>query len=143
MNDSTLPYVRMPAWVWIVAAFGVAWNIFGLVQLADFFTQTRESLMIKGMSAEAASLYYALPLWMKLAFATGSIGGLAGSVLLALRRRAAVPVLGLSLAGYVALWMGDYGYGVFAVVAGQLVMLSLVVAIAVGLLGAALQVQRR
>jgi hypothetical protein len=35
------------------------------VQLADFVTQTHESLMMKGMKAPAADLYYGLPLWMK------------------------------------------------------------------------------
>lgn len=85
----------------------MAWNAFGIVQLADFVTQTHESLMMKGMSAQAADLYYGLPLWMKVAFALGSIGGLVGSVLLGLRRSAAVTVLAASLAGYVALFAGD------------------------------------
>lgn len=67
------------------------------MQLADFVTQTHESLMMKGMSAPAADLYYGLPLWMKVAFALGSIGGLVGSVLLGLRRSAAVTVSAASL----------------------------------------------
>ena len=52
---------------------------------------------MKGMSAPAGDLYYGLPLWMKVAFAVGSIGGLVGSVLLGLRRSAAVTVLAASL----------------------------------------------
>ncbi len=51
----------------------------GIAQLADFVTQSHESLTMKGTSAQAADLY-GLPLWMKVAFALGSIGGLRGHV---------------------------------------------------------------
>lgn len=50
---------------------------------------------------------------MKLAFAVGSIGGLAGSVALAARSAVAVPILLASLVGYLALYAGDYAHGVF------------------------------
>lgn len=141
MNETT---VRMPKPIWLlaVAAFGVAWNVFGLMQLADFIGQTRASLMMKGMSAPAADLYYGLPAWMKLAFAIGSGGGLIGSIALAAGRRIAVPVFAVSLAGYVALYAGDAAYGVFAVIPGQMAILSLVVAIAVALLAASLTARR-
>jgi len=140
--SETMVRLPKPVWLLMVAAFGVAWNVFGLVQLANFIGQTRESLMMKGMSAPAADLYYGLPAWMKLAFAIGSGGGLIGSVALAAGPRVAVPILAASLAGYVALYAGDVAYGVFAAIPGQMAILSLVVAIAVALLGAALVARR-
>lgn len=143
MIDMAPAQTRLPVWLWVMAAFGVAWNVFGLVQLADFIGQTRASLMMKGMSPTAADLYYALPVWMKAAFAIGSTGGLIGSLALAARRRWAVPVFGVSLAGYVALYAGDYGYGVFEVIPGQMAVLSLVVAIALGLAAVSLWALRR
>jgi hypothetical protein len=127
-----------PAWLLAVAALGAAWNLFGVVQLYDFVAQTRESLMMKGMSPSAAELYYGLPGWMKVAFAVGSIGGLAGSVALIARPAAATPILAVSLVGYVALFAGDLSYGVFDVIEGQIVILSTVLAIAAGLLAVAL-----
>lgn len=136
MTDTILRAARMPVWLLVVAAFGVAWNVFGLVQLVDFIGQTRASLMMKGMSASAAELYYGLPAWMKLAFALGSGGGLIGSIALGLARRIAVPILAGSLVGYVSLYAGDVAYGVFAVIPGQMAILSTVVGIAVALLGA-------
>ena len=65
MTDATMPRTRLPFWLYLAAAFGVTWNVFGLVQLADFVGQTRDSLMMKGMTPAAADLYYALPAWMK------------------------------------------------------------------------------
>lgn len=134
---------RTPAWLLLVAGFGVAWNAFGIVQLIDFVSQTHESLMMKGMSDSAADLYYALPTWMKLAFALGSIGGLVGSVLLGVRRPSAVTMLAASLAGYLVLFAGDYAHGVFDVIEGQMAILSMVIAIAIGLLGVSVVMRQR
>ena len=74
------------------------------------------------------------PAWMTLAFAVGVFGGLAGSVLLLMRRRAAMPVLRALLVAYVGLWVGDALHGVFAAMgAPQVGILTLVVAIAAAL----------
>ena len=133
MTDTRSGALRLPLWLLIVAGFGVAWNIFGLVQLTDFVLQTKASLTMKGMTPTAADVYYGLPLWMKLAFALGSFGGLFGSVALIVRKHVAVSIFVASLAGYKALYAGDYAYGVFDVIPGQLAILSVVVAIAAAL----------
>ena len=124
MNDATMARARLPVWVWVVASLGIAWNAFGIVQLLDFASQTQTSLMMKGMTQSAAELYYGLPAWMKLAFAFGSFGGLIGSIMLVARRRAAISTFAVSSAGYVALFAGDYAYGVFNAIPGQLVVLQ-------------------
>jgi hypothetical protein len=68
------------------------------------------------------------------AFAVGAFGGLLGCVLLLLRRKLAVPVFALSLAGYIALFIGDITEGVFAAMGTpQVVVLSVVVVIAAAL----------
>lgn len=89
---------------------------------------------MKGMSAKAADLYYALPVWMKLAFAVGSGGGLIGSIALGTRRHIAVPIFVASLVGYLALFAGDHAYGVFDAIPGQMTVLLIVVAVAIALL---------
>jgi hypothetical protein len=72
---------------------------------------------------------------MTLAFAGGVFGGLAGSVLLLLRREEAMPVPLAWFAAYVALWIGEAVHGVFAAMgAPQVAILTLVMAIAAGLL---------
>ncbi|MBR0554605.1 hypothetical protein J5J10_02845 [Ciceribacter sp. L1K23] len=134
MSNSILPTVSSPrAPVWFLAASvgGIAWNIFGLVQLAGSFVATEESLIASGLTANQAAVMTGYPGWMTLAFALGVFGGLAGSVLLLFRLNIAKPVLAISLAAYVALWIGDALHGVFAAMGmPQIVILTTVVAIA-------------
>ncbi|HEU4408588.1 MAG TPA: hypothetical protein VFS43_25225 [Polyangiaceae bacterium] len=78
------------------------------------------------------------------AFAVGTFGGLAGCLLLLLRRRVATPVLAASLAGYVLLFAGDVTEGVFAALgAPQVATLSAVVAIAAALFAWSRRLERR
>jgi hypothetical protein len=135
----TLPgrLTHRPLWLTIAAVGGTAWNAYGLVQFAGSLGATPESLIAQGLSAEQAAVMTGYPGWMTLAFAVGVISGLVGSVLLALRLALARRVLALSVAAYVALWIGDAVHGVFAAMgAPQVVILTLVVAIAAGLLAA-------
>jgi hypothetical protein len=123
-----------PVWLIAVSLGGIAWNLFGAFQFGASVTATEESLIASGLSAEQAAVMTGYPAWMSLAFAVGVFGGLAGSALLLMRRGAAMPVLGVSLAAYVALWIGDAAHGVFAAMgASQIVIVSVVVAIAAAL----------
>lgn len=100
-----------PAWYWIVSIIGLLWNLLGTV---TFFWYT--VLMEKLLTPEALSvvpaaerealeaqlqLIAATPVWANTAYAIAVFGGLLGCILLLLRRRLAVPVFGLSLAGVV------------------------------------------
>lgn len=117
-----------------VALGAVAWNLFGVVQFFQSLRNTPQSLEAMGMAPEAARVYASYPMWMTAAFAVGVFGGLAGSVLLGLRRRVAVPVFAASLAGYAVLYAGDVTEGVFAAVGpSQVLVLTTVVTIALGL----------
>ena len=120
----------MPSWLWPVSILGTLWNVYGVYQFAGTLTRAGQAAMTAGMTSAQAERYLALPGWMTIVFAMGVFGGLAGSILLALRRRLAQPVFAASLAGYVLLFAGDSGYGVFAAMPGQLVILFLVVLIA-------------
>jgi hypothetical protein len=103
-----------------------------------------EHFVAMGMTPEQATLYAGLPAWMDLAFGLGVVGGLVGSVLLLFGRREATPVLAVSLAAYFALYVGDITEGVFAALGmGQVVVLTVVVAIAAGLLALAVRAGRR
>ena len=124
------------------AALGVAWNVFGLERFFATAFASHDQLIAQGLSAAQATLYVGLPGWMTAAFAIGVLGGLAGSILMLMRRRWAVPVLSISLAAYVALFAGDWVHGVFAAFPGQFAILSTVVAIATGLLAVAVHARR-
>ncbi len=126
---------RTPGWLTAATLGGLAWNIFGIVQFSGSVTATEASLIASGLTAEQAAAMPGYPGWMTAAFAVGVFGGLAGSLLLLRRAAAAGPVLLLSLLAYVALWIGDAVHGVFAAMgAPQVIILTLVVAIAAGLL---------
>jgi hypothetical protein len=80
-----------------------------------------------------------VPLWLwQVAWsglALGVLGGALGCVLLLLRKAAATTVFALSLAAYLVLYIGDMTLGVFAAFGfSQVAILTVVVAIAVGLL---------
>ncbi len=132
--SQTLTPRRAPGWFIAASLCGIAWNIFGLAQLAGSITATEESLIASGLAADQAAVMTNYPGWMTLAFAIGVFGGLAGSVLLLLRQGFAGPVLAISLAAYAALWIGDAIHGVFAAMGlPQIVILTTVVAIAAAL----------
>ena len=138
MNDQMTPApttTKLPLWFWIAAALGLAWNVFGAVQFVASLSATPESLQAQGLSAEQAAVMLGYPLWMTLVFAVGVFGGVIGCGLLLARKAAAVPVFAVSLAGYVALYIGDILHGVFAAMgAPQVIILTTVVLIAAGLL---------
>ncbi len=84
--------IGKPAWLWIVAALGLGWNIFGGFQFLASLGQSEGGLMMAGMTAQQAAAYSALPLWMTAAFAIGVFGGIAGSLALLLRRPISIPI---------------------------------------------------
>ncbi len=125
---------RVPAWLAAIALAGIAWNAFGAVQFIGSLTATTDSLLASGLSQEQAAIMLEYPLWMTIAFGIGVAGGLVGSVLLLWRHPLARPAFGVSLVAYAALWLGDAAYGVFAALgAGQVIILTIVVAIAAAL----------
>jgi hypothetical protein len=131
---STPTSARAPYWITAAALGGTAWNIFGIVQFAGSVMATESSLIASGLTPEQAAVMTGYPAWMTLAFALGVLGGFAGSVLLLLRGPAAMPVLLASVVAYVALWIGDAVFGVFAAMgAQQVAILTVVVAIAAAL----------
>lgn len=145
MSDTASPTAprSAPAWFLAAAALGLAWNIFGIYQFLGTFRASPESLIAGGMTPDQAAVYLALPAWVSIAFAIGVFAATAGCALLLLRRDAAVPVLAASLAGYAVLFAADVGYGVFASIPAQLVILAFVVAVAVALLALAIVARRR
>jgi hypothetical protein len=144
MTALPLPNSAMrPLWLVLPATAALAWNLFGLWQLGGFLTQTNDSLMAQGMTEAQALAYTSLPGWMTLVFSVGVIGGALGTALLALQRKGAVPVLAVSLIGYIALFAGDWAHGLFDILPMQLAILSTVVAIAAGSLGLSLFANKR
>lgn len=135
MYNEVISASKPPLWFWVAVVIGLAWNIFGLVQFFGTLRATQDSLVASGMTVEQATVMLGYPSWMTVAFAIGVVGGVLGSALLGLRWSHAIMVFWASLLGYIALWVGDYSEGVFASLGkAQMIVLTVVVAIAVALL---------
>lgn len=95
---------RTPIHLWIVGALATLWNAFGCFDY--FMTRTRGAehieAMMDGVDANAYMAYIdAFPIWASIGWALGVWFGLAGSILLLMRHRWAVPALLISMIGAV------------------------------------------
>jgi hypothetical protein len=95
---STVIGARVPAWLRLVAALGLLWNLFGVYQY----------LMTVGVVGGAdANAVHAMPAWTTGAFAVAVFGGTLGCLGLLMLKRWAKPLLLVSLLGVLAmdLWL--------------------------------------
>lgn len=95
---------KSPVHLWIVGGLATLWNGFGCFDY--LMTRTRGAAYIESMmpalDGDAMMAYIdSFPIWAALGWGLGVWAGLAGSILLLLRHRWAVAVLGLSLLGAV------------------------------------------
>lgn len=140
----TTPIQKAPRWLIAVSWTGLAWNLFGAFQFYRTVNASSESLLAQGLSPDQIRVMMGLPFWMDIAFGWGVLGGLLGCCLLIARRSIAQRVLLSSLLAYLVLFVGDVTEGVFAAFgAPQVVILSTVVLIAVGLYAAAQRANAR
>ena len=103
MIDRTVA-TTTPVHLWIVGGLGTLWNAFGAydylmtrMRNTDYF----ESMMPGVDPNEILAWIDAFPIWAQFGWGLGVWGGLLGSILLLVRSRWAVLVLGLSLVGCV------------------------------------------
>jgi ABC-type xylose transport system permease subunit len=92
---------RTPAHLWAVGVIGVLWNSFGCVDYTLSKLHPASYSASVGMDAEAQAYMQAFPAWLTVFWALGVWGSLAGSILLLLRSRHAVPAFAISLTGLI------------------------------------------
>ena len=95
---------RTPIHLWIVGVIATLWNGFGCFDY--FMTRTKGAAYIESMmptiDGDAMMAYInSFPIWAAFGWGLGVWAGLVGSILLLVRHRWAVAVLGLSLIGAV------------------------------------------
>ena len=95
---------RAPVHLWIVGALALLWNAFGCYDY--LMTRMRDTdylaKMMPTVDPNAALAWVdAFPIWAQFGWGLGVWGGLIGAILLLVRSRWAVLVLGLSLLGAV------------------------------------------
>lgn len=125
---------RIPIWFWILGILALLWNLLGLMAFAAEMLVTEDA--IAALPQEQQELYRNVPPWLTAFFALAVFGGVAGSILLLLRNKLAVPVLGLSLLGVLV----QYGHMFFmtntasVMGAGAMILPALVVVVSIGLI---------
>ncbi len=93
---------KAPAHLWVVGVLALLWNGFGAYDY--FMTRTRGAAYVESMmpgvdGSKLIAYIDSFPIWASAGWGLGVWGGLLGAVLLLMRHRLAVTVLGLSLLG--------------------------------------------
>jgi hypothetical protein len=96
MTDTRKP---VPRWYMISAVVAILWNLLGVSAFAMQMMLSPE--MLAQLPAPERELIESTPVWATAAFALAVIGGLLGSIGLAVRKRWALLFLWLSLLGIV------------------------------------------
>jgi len=93
MSASTT--ARTPVHLWVVGIIATLWNAMGAFDY--LMTQTGNKAYLSQFSTEQLAYYDSYPLWATAAWAIAVWSAVAGSALLLLRRRAAVPTFAAAL----------------------------------------------
>lgn len=129
------PAPATPKHLWIVGGLALLWNCIGALDYT--MTELRNADYLASVTPEQLAYFESIPAWAIAAWAIGVWGGVAGSVLLLLRRRLAVPAFGASLAAVIVTFVQNYalsdGYRVMGG-AGAVAFSATICAIALALL---------
>ena len=96
-----------PWHLWAVGVISLLWNAFGGYDFVMSVTQGETYWRASGMTDAMVAYYNAMPTWMYVPWVLGVWGAVAGSILLLMRNKLAVPAFALSLIGAV----GSLAYG--------------------------------
>jgi hypothetical protein len=88
---------KAPVHLWIVGAVSALWNSFGVIDY--MMTQTGNQAWLSQLEPALRAYVESAPVWANVAWAFGVWGAFAGSLLLLLRRRLAIPAFAASLGG--------------------------------------------
>jgi hypothetical protein len=107
MNATTsVPDRSVPWHLWVVGVLALSWNSVGAFDYV--MTETRNASYMSSFTREQLDYFYGFPKWAIATWALGVWGGVLGSLLLLLRRRLAVVVFGVSLAGTAITFFYNY-----------------------------------
>lgn len=96
-----------PKHLWIVGTLGLLWDAVGAFDY--LMTQTRNEAYMSNFTPEQLEFFYGFPAWLVAFWAVAVWGGVAGSVLILLRKRWAAPVLLASFASMVVTAIHNFG----------------------------------
>jgi hypothetical protein len=135
--------VRRPWHLWVIGIIGFLWNAMGCLDYV--MTETQNEGWMAQFTPEQLEFFYGLPTWVVACWAIAVWGGLAGCVLLLLRKSLALWAFAASLLGSVLTTIHNFGMsnGLEVMGAAGAVFGAIIQLIAVGLLLYAWQTTRR
>lgn len=126
MTDETATSPATPRHLWIVGILGLLWNCVGAFDY--LMTQTRNESYMGQFTPEQLAYFYGFPAWLVAFWAIAVWGGVAGMVLVLLRKRVAAPVLLVSFLSMVVTSIHNFGFSEGLEIMGTMgVVFSLVI----------------
>lgn len=105
MNTATFGPAKAPLHLWLVGGVTLLFNAMGVLS----YTMTMlGKLADLGMTAELIAFMQSYPVWANAFWALGVWGAMAGSLLLLLRSRFAVPAMALATVGLIGTTIYNY-----------------------------------
>src|SRR5688572_10859457 len=105
MTATSATAAKTPWHLWVVGLFGVLWNGMACFDYVMTNISGADHLRSAGMSEAVIAYVTGYPAWMTVVWAIAVWGGLAGAVLLLLRRKWALHSFAASLAAF-AIYLG-------------------------------------
>ena len=106
MNDRTLGAAEVPWHLWLIGGLSLLFNAMGVIS----YTMTKLDMLAEaGMTPDQIAFMNAYPAWASAFWALGVWGAFAGSVLLLMRSRYAVPAMVVATIGLVGTTIYNYG----------------------------------
>ena len=100
MSDNKAgPGQAAPWYLWAVVGIAILWNGYGVILWGG--TTFMADAFLSALPAPQRDYVMGLPSWSTFTWGLGVLGGVGGSILLAMRNRLAVPAFALSLIGAV------------------------------------------
>jgi len=107
MADTGPESPKTPWHLWVIGVISLLWNSTGAMDFT--MTQARNAAYLKGLTQAQLDFFYGFPLWVVAAWGIATWGGVAGSLLLLLRRKLAKPVFLASFIGMVLTTIHNFG----------------------------------
>ena len=100
MTDASVaPRTKAPWHLWAIGIVTLLWNAVGALDFV--MTQTRNEKYMSGFTPAQLEYFYGFPAWVVVAWGVAVFGGVAGSILLLLRKALAFPVFAVSFVAMV------------------------------------------
>lgn len=106
MDTTPVLSAKTPWHVWLVGTLALLWNLMGSLDFT--MTQLHSEAYLKQLTPEQRDYFFHLPFLISVTWGVATWGSAFGSLLLLLRRRAAVPIFWIALVAVLVTFAHNY-----------------------------------